>query len=125
MRDSSNCWVAKRRLPRTRPLMIAPGAPNGTASSVSTSLVMRSILANDSSSCGTVPIWPRRASTTPASTLATVGALVSRSAAPGPAPLPMVQNGGNSRLASGVVAITRCSSFTPDTPSIRLWCILM
>ena len=48
-----------------------------------------------------------------------LGALSSRGSRP------RAQNGGSPRLLSGSVAIARCSSVMPLTPSISEWCILM
>ena len=126
MRASENCWVAKRRFSRTRPLRMERGASNGMAMSCTGATAPLIIFAKAVTSCGTVVACMRSSCTAPAIAWVTVGSNASWgfSAATRGA-LPEAQNGGKCKLLARSNDIPCCSSLTPLMPSIKEWCILM
>ncbi len=127
-RSMAKRCVAKRRFSRTRPFSTDIGALNGTTMpSPPGAMALLAILPKAVMSCGTVFACMVISCRAPVTAWVTVGIRASawRAACRARGAAPEAQNGGSSRLSAAVEAMARCSSFTPDTPSISEWCILM
>ena len=126
-RSMAKRWVAKRRFSRTRPFSTDMGALNGTTMPSPDPMALLAILPKAVTSCGTVLACIVISCMAPATAWVTVGISASgcRAAWLARGAAPEAQNGGSARLAAAVEAMARCNSFTPETPSISEWCILM
>ena len=125
MRSSENCWVAKRRFSRTRPLSTERGASNGTAMPLLGSIASLIIFPNATASWGADAAWMRSSCTAPAIAWVTVGIMGSEFFCCSWCSLPEAQNGGRCRLLLRSKDMLRWSSLTPLMPSISEWWILM